>query len=117
MFRIINKKSKITFYNLEKHGFKLVPTKNSYKLLRNDKDVTDEYIVSVSANILDDKGRMLYTEDRVDFNTLEKKFCFGTIKYNGNFVIQTKSEKINLCDVAFIHLADEYSDDIHGLYL
>ena len=119
MFRLINKNTKIIYYNYEELGFKLIPTEKSYKILSTDnKDVTNEYIVSVSTNLTDDKGRKLYTEDRVDFNTMDSHFCFGTIKYDGSFYILTNnSQHIPLSNAINIHLSEYYDDGISGLYL
>lgn len=118
MFRLINKKDNIIYYNYKELGYILKPTKNAYIILKDNKDVTNDFVVSIAINLSDSKGRELFTEDKVDFDTESTYFNFGVIKFTSNgFVVQTKEEIIPIENIKKITLSDEYNDSISGKYL
>ena len=119
MFRLIDKKTSIIYYNYTEHGYNILPTEKGYKIVKDNsqKDFKKDFILSVSTNTYDIVGRLLYTEDRIDFTYNDQKFHFGTIKYrNNNFMIETKNGFIPLTDAKQIYLSDYYNDPLSGHY-
>ena len=120
MFRLINKKDSIIYYNYNELGYNILPTKKGYTIIKNgsNKNLKNDFILSVSTNTYDIKGRLLYTEDKIDFTYNNQKFCFGIIKYkNNDFYIETKNNLIPLSLAEDIYLSDYYNDPLSGLYI
>lgn len=124
MFRLIDLKNKIIYYNYKENGFDIIPYKKTYKVIKtNDskqKDLKKNFLVSIDIGLTDIHGRLLYTEDVIEFMTEQNPFCIGVIKYINNigFAIKTPKNKIiNINNAYNITLSDDYNDPLSGQYL
>lgn len=118
MFRLIDKKSNIIIYNYENLGIRIIPTKRSYKIVKNNKECSNDYILSVSVGKEDMDGKLLFTEDKINFSYNGIPFNFGVIKYKGRFIVETNDYKdLALDAITDIILNDEFNDSISGQYI